>query len=67
MSSNCEELLQLAEAIITETDTEKLLRLSKQLLDALARAEAEKMTQWQWADASGVTPVRRINSNLPPQ
>jgi len=42
MSSNCEELLQLAEAIITETDTEKLLRLSKQLLDALARAEAEK-------------------------
>jgi hypothetical protein len=42
MSSNREELLQLAEAFTNETDTEKLLRLSRQLLDALDKLEGER-------------------------
>ena len=42
MSSSSEELLQLAEALTGEKDTEKLLRLSDQLLDALDRVEAER-------------------------
>jgi hypothetical protein len=42
MSSNREELLQLAEAFTSETDTEKLLRLSRQLLDALDKLEGER-------------------------
>ena len=42
MSSSSKELLQLAEALTNEKDTEKLLRLSDQLLDALDRVEAER-------------------------
>jgi hypothetical protein len=42
MSSSCEELIRLAEVLINETDTDKLVRVSKQLLDTLDRVEAEK-------------------------
>jgi hypothetical protein len=42
MNSSSEQLLQLAEALTSEKDTEKLLRLSDQLLDALDRVEAER-------------------------
>jgi hypothetical protein len=42
MTSSSEQLLQLAEALTSEKDTEKLLRLSDQLLDALDRVEAER-------------------------
>jgi hypothetical protein len=42
MSSGSEELLQLAQALTSEKDTEKLLRLSDQLLEALDRVEAER-------------------------
>jgi hypothetical protein len=42
MSSNCEEMIQLAEALTNETDTEKLLQLSEALLHALDKMESEK-------------------------
>ena len=42
MSSSSEQLMQLAEALTSEKDTEKLLRLSDQILDALDRVEAER-------------------------
>jgi hypothetical protein len=42
MSSSCEELIRLAEALTNETDTDKLIQVSKQLLNTLDRVEAEK-------------------------
>jgi len=42
MSPIREELITLAEAFKNETDTEKLLRLSKRLLDVLNRVEIER-------------------------
>jgi hypothetical protein len=42
MYTSREELIQLAEAFTKETDNERLLRLSTQLLDALDRLEAER-------------------------
>jgi hypothetical protein len=42
MSRTREELIHLAEAFTNETDTEGLLQLSTQLLEALDRLEAEQ-------------------------
>jgi len=42
MSTNCNELVQLAEALTIETNTEKLLRISEQLLHVLDKVEAEQ-------------------------
>ena len=41
-TSILEELEQMAEAFTNESDTEKLVELSKQLLATLERAEVEK-------------------------
>jgi len=42
MSPSRQDLMNLAEKFRNETDKGKLLRLSKQLVDALNRVEAER-------------------------